>query len=101
MRKNIAKVITAFKAGKAVQGDSKRTCWTDGHNLYSYNMLIAKRFDWLDFGKEDRPKELFVVIDRKYGPSKTTRMHIDEVLGEFPYAQIVSENSVLTWDFKF
>jgi len=30
MRKNIAKVIAAFKAGKSIKGDSKGTCSTDG-----------------------------------------------------------------------
>lgn len=41
MRKNIAKVIEAFKAGKACKGDSKRTCWTDGKTIFSYDLAIA------------------------------------------------------------
>lgn len=73
MRKNIAKVIEAFKSGKEAQGDSKRTCWTDGRNLYSYNMLIAKRFSD-NFGGE-----MIVVIAREYGPSPTTRNQISAV----------------------
>lgn len=41
MRKNIAKVLQAFKAGIAGYGDSKRTCWTNGNILYSYALPIA------------------------------------------------------------
>ncbi len=40
MRKNIEKVIEAFNAGKAMRGDS---CSTTGNEIYSYNMLIARR----------------------------------------------------------
>lgn len=44
MRKNIAKVLSAFIVGKKAQGDSKRSCWTDGETLYSYSTPIAR---WL------------------------------------------------------
>jgi len=94
MRKNIQKVIQAFKDGKAIQGDSKRTCWTDGRNLYSYNMLLAKRFD-------NGGTDMIVVIDESYAPSRTTKAQIRAIMGDIPNAQIVSEGSILTWDFKF
>ncbi len=43
MRKNIEKVIAAFKAHKQAQGDSKRSCWTTGEEIYSYSTLIVRR----------------------------------------------------------
>lgn len=43
MRKNISKVIEAFKAGREAIGDSKRSCSTDGTTVYSYRMPIARR----------------------------------------------------------
>lgn len=96
MRKNLSKVVEAFKLGKAAQGDSKRTIWTDGHNVYSYSMLIAKRFT------DNSNKVMFVVIDRSYGPSKTTKMQIDGIRNALePNVSIVSKDSCLTWDFKF
>jgi hypothetical protein len=96
MRKNCIKVIEAFKLGKAAQGDSKRTIWTDGKgNIYSYNMLIAKRF------KDSKGQDMIVVIDRSYAPSATTRNKVDAVMASFPNAAIVREGSILTWDFKF
>jgi len=66
MRKNILKVIDAFKAGKSANGDSKRTCHTDGRVLYSYRMPIA----WYD--------ELgnVVVVPYDAGPSRTTKSQI-------------------------
>jgi len=94
MRKNIQKVIQAFKDGKAIQGDSKRTCWTDGRNLYSYNMLLAKRFD-------NGSKDMIVVISEEYSPSRTTTAQIRAIISECDNAQIVREGSILTWDFKF
>lgn len=96
MRKNIAKVIKAFQAGKAIKGDSKGTCRTDGYNVWSYNMLIAKKFN-------DNGRDMYVLIDREYGPSKTTRMQIDAIFKELQgkNLHIVREGSILTWDFKF
>lgn len=66
MRRNIEKVLKAFDAGKAAQGDTKRTCWTDGKTVYSYRMPIA----WRD--------ELGTVVVVPYaaGPSRTTRSQI-------------------------
>ncbi len=43
MRKNIEKVIAAFQAHKSAQGDSKRSCWTTGEEIYSYSTLIVRR----------------------------------------------------------
>ncbi len=97
MRKNIAKVISAFKAGKTIKGDSKGTCRTDGNSIYSYSMLIAKKF----LGNNGKP--LYMVIAREYGPSITTKMQIDACMNELGNEglQIVREESILTWDFKF
>ena len=95
MRKNCIKVLEAFKVCKAAKGDSKRTIWTDGHNIYSYRMLIAKRFS------DGSGGERIVIIDRSYAPSATTRNKIDAVRAYYPNAGTVTENSVLTWDFKF
>lgn len=78
MRKNIAKVIAAFKAGKSIKGDSKGTCWTNGEDIYSYRMKIARK--WLGSVQ---------VIDRDCGPSMTTRMQISAIKLSFPEAEIV------------
>ena len=43
MRKNISKVIEAFKARKSAVGDSKRSCHTDGETIYSYSTPIGGR----------------------------------------------------------
>lgn len=49
MRKNILSVIEAFKAGKVKH---ERSCSTDGTNIRSYAVIIAKRNDdgtiWVD-----------------------------------------------------
>jgi len=66
MRKNIAKVIEAFKAGKAAKGDSKNTCHTDGHTIFSYRMVIAWRED----------DGTIRVVPYNVGPSRTTKSHI-------------------------
>jgi hypothetical protein len=96
MRKNCIKVIEAFQKDKAAQGDSKRTIWTDGEGrIYSYNMLIARKF------KDNFGGEMVVIIDRSYAPSATTRNKIDAVRAYYPNAGTVREGSILTWDFKF
>ena len=43
MRKNISKVLDAFKEGKSAKGDSKESCSTNGIGIYSYTTLIALR----------------------------------------------------------
>lgn len=86
MRKNIAKVIAGFKEGKAVQGDSRRTCWTDGEAVFSYNMKIAKRIR----GAEDR----ILIVARECGPSMTTRMQISALCNSFRYYEIVNSDLV-------
>lgn len=95
MRKNIANVIVAFKEGRAIQGDSKKTCYTDGRNLYSYGMLLAKRFT------DSCGKEMIVVIGEEYAPSITTKKQIRSIMAGCTDAMIVREGSNLTWDFKF
>ena len=104
--KDFQKVFDAFSEGKeamggkvSMGGGSGVRCRTDGHNFYSYDMLVAKRFHWLDFGTQE--KTLYVVIDREYGPSVTTKRHIDALMSVIDGAQIVREGSIMTWDFKF
>jgi len=65
MRKNILKVIDAYKQRKAAKGDSKASCSTDGERIYSYYTMIAKR-------KEDG----FTHIVDNSGWSRTTMMQI-------------------------
>ena len=43
MRKNIAKVIDAFRRGESARGDSKGTCWTNGESIFSYANQIVWR----------------------------------------------------------
>lgn len=43
MRKNIGKVIEAYKLRKTARGDSNGSCSTDGERIYSYAMVIAER----------------------------------------------------------
>ena len=99
--KDFKKVFQGFidgkevTGGKVTMGGSGVRCRTDGRNFWSYNMLIAKRFSD-NFGGE-----MIVVIAREYGPSNTTRRHIDALMIVCPRAQIVREGSILTWDFKF
>lgn len=100
------KVFKAFSEGKeavggkvSMGGGSGHRCRAEGNNFYSYDMLVAKRFHWLDFGKEE--KIMYVVINRTYAPSNTTRRHIDALMSCLPQAAIVNEGSCLTWDFKF
>lgn len=66
MRRNISKVIEAFKAGKAATGDSKRTCWTDGETVYSYAMPIAKR----------SANGSIAIINYSDAPTATTRSQV-------------------------
>jgi len=40
MRANVRKVFRCWNDGKACSGDSKRTIWTDGKVIYSYNLPI-------------------------------------------------------------
>jgi hypothetical protein len=66
MRHNIAKVIQAFKEGRACQGDSKNTCSTDGSTIFSYRMPIAY---WNESGIAE-------VVPYESGPSRTTKSQI-------------------------
>lgn len=87
MRKNCIKVIEAFKLGKAAQGDSKRTIWTDGEAVYSYNMKIAKRV-------RNCTDDRILIVARDCGPSKTTRSQIDALCNSFRYYEEVNSDVV-------
>jgi hypothetical protein len=78
MRKNIEKVIKAFTSGVSAQGDSKRTCWTDGNSIYSYNMVIAKKNPGFTSHYN------VTVINPECAPSRTTRGQIRAILKIFP-----------------
>jgi hypothetical protein len=72
MRKNISKVIEAFKKGKPIVGDSKRTCWTDGATIFSYQMPIA----WWESDLQHPFTLRARVVDVDDGPSRTTKAQI-------------------------
>ena len=74
MRKNISKVIEAFKLRKPAKGDSKGTCSTDGNTIYSYAMPIARR---------DSDGSINVIA-RGTAPSVTTRSQVDACQMELP-----------------
>ena len=42
MRKNMMNVLEAFGNRKSANGDSKRTCSTDGTSIFSYSTEIAR-----------------------------------------------------------
>lgn len=63
MRKNAQKVLQAFAENKSCNGDSIRT---NGTEVYSYNMLIART-------TPDGDIELLHYCD---APSATTRSHV-------------------------
>ena len=93
MRKNIEKVIAAFKLGKSTKGDSKATCSTDGETIYSYALQIARRHDdgsiWiLPYAEALKP-------DGEV--SATTRLHVSAVsfaLRAEPLEQVAEERMV-------
>lgn len=99
--KDFKKVFQAFSegkeaiGGKVTMGGSGHRCRAEGNSFYSYNMLVAKRFT------DNSGKIMYVVIDRMYAPSNTTRRHVDALMTVLPQAHIVDEGSILTWDFKF
>ena len=69
MRKNIAKVLSAFALGRA---HSEATCSTNGVEVYSYALCIAR--------KEN--DGTIWVLDR--GPSVTTNSQINAVRSFVP-----------------
>lgn len=100
--KDFKKVFQAFLEGKeavggkvSMGGGSGHRCRTDGNNLYSYNLLIAKRMTGYI------SPEIIVVLSEEYAPSRTTKRHIRAVMILCNRAQIVRKESILTWDFKF
>lgn len=88
MRKNMSKVIEAFKAGKAATGDSKRTCWTDGTTVYSYRMPIARRTD----------AGAIQVVAYGSAPTATTRSQVRALQIAFPGA---AEVTTLDASYRF
>lgn len=70
MRKNIARVIKAFREGYQDHGDSKWTCSTDGQTIWSYKMRIAWR----------EPDGSVKVVPVSDGPSVTTKSQIRAIL---------------------
>jgi len=75
MRKNAQKVLQAFNAGQAA---NEKTISTNGKELFSYAMLIAR--------KNGDKVEL---IDYSKAPSNTTRSQVNAVRQFFPASQIV------------
>lgn len=85
MRKNMQKVIDAFRNRVSTIGDSKRTCWTDGNEIYSYAMLIGFR---------GVAGDMFV-CDYECAPSATTRTHVRALEVAFPTAtRFTSESPI-------
>lgn len=80
MRKNMAKVIEAFKRGESAVGDSKGTCSTDGTTVYSYRMPIARR---LDGGAVQ-------IVAYSSAPTATTRSQVRALQVTFPFAAEVT-----------
>ena len=72
MRKNAEKVVEAFKAGKRYYC---LTMYTDGQEVYSYFMLIAKR-----------TSKGIELIEYNKAPSATTRTHVRALEITFPSA---------------
>lgn len=66
MRKNIGKVIEAFRSGKALHD---KTCSTDGSRIFSYRMPIAER----------RNDGSVSIVSEGESPSRTTTSHIRAV----------------------
>jgi P2-related tail formation protein len=97
MRKNIAKVIDAFKRRVDAKGDSKGTCSTDGESIFSYRTEIARRL----------PNGLVWVTS--YAGSQTTKMQVSAIVQSFGaynhftgwwgYDRIINQGSSLE-DFK-
>jgi len=73
MRKNMKSVIEAFVNLKS---KNEKTCHTDGTNIYSYNMLIAKRENG----------EIFILPYKK-APSNITRSQVRALKVTFPNAK--------------
>ncbi len=71
MRKNAEKVLQAFAKGKPCNG---KTISTDGMNLYSYKMLIARTNNTNGID----------LLDYSQAPSATTRSHIRAVEYFYP-----------------
>jgi hypothetical protein len=80
MRVNAKKAIEAFTAGRAACGDSKRTIWTDGQRLFSYNMTIALR---------TATGRTVAIVAYEDGPSRTTKSHIRAAQVSFPDAIVL------------
>lgn len=89
MRKNISKVIAAFKARREM-GDCRRSCSTDGTTIYSYRMPIARR---LGNGS-------IVILAYASAPTATTRSQVSAMHVEFgSYARVV-ESIDASYEFQ-
>jgi len=78
MRKNMQTVINAFVKGEAKNGDSKRTCWTNGRIIYSYRTPIAFRAeDGTVFVRDtwDTPTTAMQISAIKYGVDGAKPVH--------------------------
>jgi hypothetical protein len=76
MRKNMGRVIEAFKRGESATGDSKNTCSTDGTTVYSYRMPVARRL------KNGRVQ----IVAYSASPTRTTTSQIHALMVAFPDA---------------
>jgi hypothetical protein len=92
MRKNISKVIMAFRYGKYAKGDSKATCWTDGTTIYSYQMPIARRVR-----RPGRRSGILQIVEYDRAPSATTRSQLAAVRNAFKYDFVENLNYKITW----
>jgi len=77
MRQNARNVLTAFAAGCSL---NEKTISTDGKELYSYAMKIARK----------APDGRVLALDVA-APSATTSSHMRAVLAFFPDAILVEE----------
>jgi hypothetical protein len=79
MRKNAKVVLDAFSSGKVA---NKKTIRTNGTELFSYNMMIAR--------KNGNKVE---IIESSASPSKTTTIQINACVSYFPANQVVRVSS--------
>jgi len=63
MHRNVAKVLSAFRVGKACKSGAIST---DGKSVFSYDMKIAYRL----------PSGMLCLLSSELAPSKTSRMHM-------------------------
>jgi hypothetical protein len=91
MRLNIARVIKSFLAHKPRKGDSKNTCSTDGHTIYSYAMPIAYRDD----------AGCVIVVPQASGLSRATKSQIAALRLAFNCDSDGVSGPPITWNMGF